>query len=133
MEGKTARTFFLAMTAYWGGFGLICTFYPKLMNLFHTADGVAATTDFSAHVWTHCGLDIISVCVLLVTLSRMPPSPTALRGAAIVGLLPATAIGYSVLATSWWSPLFLGAGLGCAAFAVWGFILASKFKARAAA
>jgi len=40
--------------------------------------------------------------------------------------LPVLAIGYSYVATPFWTPLFLVAGAGCLAFAVWGFLLAAK-------
>jgi len=54
----------------WLAFGLGTTFYPQMMQLFMSPEGIAASTPFSDHVWLHDGLDIISVCVLLFALSR---------------------------------------------------------------
>lgn len=123
------KQYFLAMMIFWLGFGLTCTFAPGLMDLFMTTEGVAVGTPYSDHVWMHGGLDILSVCVLLFALSKLPPSATSLRAAGVVGFLPAAAIVVSVATTPWWSPLFLGAALGCAAFGVLGFVLASKVHA----
>src|SRR5919107_3207029 len=120
------RTYFLSMGAYWLIFGLITTFYVRIMDLFQTAEGVAAKRAFSTHVWFHGGLDILALCVLLFALSTQPPSRTMLRAAAVVALGPTIAIAWSLVATSWWNPLFAVAGLGCFAFAVWGFLLSSR-------
>lgn len=114
------RTYFLSMGAYWLVFGLITTFYVPLMDLFQTAEGVAAKTAFSNHVWFPGGLYILSLCVVLFALSTLPPSRTMLRAAAVAALGPTIAITWSLVATSWWSPLFAVAGLGCFGFAVWG-------------
>jgi CHASE2 domain-containing sensor protein len=103
-------------------FGLITTFYVRIMDLFQTSEGVAAGTAFSDHVWFHGGLDILALCVL----STQPPSRTMLRAAALAALGPTIAIAWSLVATSWWNPLFAVAGLGCFAFAVWGFLLSSR-------
>ncbi len=74
------RTYFLSMGAYWPLFGLITTFYVRIMDLFQTSEGVAAKTAFSTHVWFHGGLDILALCVLLFALSTQPPSRTMLLG-----------------------------------------------------
>lgn len=124
------RTYFRAMAAYWLGFGLITTFFPRLMQLFMTPKGVAASTPFSDQVWLHGGLDILSVSILLFTFSLVPTSKTTLRAAAIVGLLPTGAIVYTIVATPFWSPLFLVPGIGTLAFAVWGFVLARQAAVR---
>ena len=120
------RTFFASMALFWLFFGLGTTFYPRMMQLFMTPEGIAASTAFSDHVWLHDGLDILSVSLLLLALSRLPTTRTALRLAAIVGLLPTIGIMNSVLATPYWQPLFLVPGLGCFAFAVWGFALSQQ-------
>jgi len=118
------RTYFRAMAAYWLGFGLVTTFAPGLMDLFQTPAGIAAKTEFSNHVWFHGGLDILSVSVLLVALSQLPRNRAMLWAAAVVALCPTIAIFWSLLTTPYWSLLFAGSGLGCAAFAVWGAVLA---------
>jgi hypothetical protein len=64
--------------------------------------------------------------MLLFALSTQPPSRTMLRAAALATLGPTIAIAWSLVATSWWNPLFAVAGLGCFAFAVWGFLLSSR-------
>jgi hypothetical protein len=114
------------MALFWLAFGLGTAFYPQMMQLFMTPEGVAATTSFSNHVWLHDGLDIISVCILLFALSRLPATPTSLRLSAFVGLLPVLGIANGVLMTPYWSPLFVVPGLGCFAFAVWGFALSRR-------
>ena len=86
------RTYFLLMGAYWLLFGLITTFYVRIMDLFQTSEGLAANTAFSNHVWFHGGLDILSLCVLLLALSTQPPSRTMLRAAAVAALGPTIAI-----------------------------------------
>lgn len=126
MDSKTARIYFIAMAVYWLGFGLITIFYPPLMDLFQTDTGIGAGSAFSDHVWMHAGFDILSVCALVFALSSLPPNPTALRGTAVAALGPTIAIGYSLVATPYWSPIFAGAGLGCLAFSIWGFVLAGK-------
>lgn len=120
------KTYLLAMAAYWIVFGLITTFYPALMDLFQTQEGISAKTTFSDHVWMHGGLDIISLCVVLFALSGEVVSKKILQAAAIAALMPTLAITYSLIATPYWNPLFIVAGLGCFAFVVWGFVLASK-------
>jgi nitrate reductase NapE component len=96
------------------------------MDLFQTSEGLAANTAFSNHVWFHGGLDILSLCVLLLALSTQPPSRTMLRAAAVAALGPTIAIAWSLVATSWWNPLFAVAGLGCFGFAVWGLLLSNR-------
>ena len=120
------RTYFVSMAVYWLIFGMITTFYAPLMDLFQTSEGIAAKTPFSTHVWMHGGLDILSFCVLLFALSTLPPSRTMLRAAAVAALGPTIAIVWSLLATSWWNPLFAVTGLGCFSFAVWGFLLSNR-------
>ena len=125
-QSSPHRRYFIGAAAYWLGFGLITTFYPRLMDLFQTPEGVAAKTVFSDHVWFHGGLDIISFSILLLFLSRERVSSRMLRGTSLATLMPVLAIGYSYLATPFWTPLFLVAGGGCLAFSVWGFALAAK-------
>jgi hypothetical protein len=126
MRFAESRTYFLSMGVYWLVFGLITTFYVRIMDLFQSAEGVAAKTTFSNHVWFHGGLDILALCVLLFALSTQPPSRTMLRAAALAALGPTIAIAWSLVATGWWNPLFAVAGLGCFAFAVWGFLLSNR-------
>jgi nitrate reductase NapE component len=49
-----------------------------------------------------------------------------LRAAEVAALGPTNAIVCSLVATSWWNPLFSVAGLGCFGFAVWGFLLSNR-------
>ena len=114
------------MALFWLVFGLGTTFYPRMMQLFMTPEGVAASTPFSDHVWLHDGLDIISVCLLLFALSRLPVTRTTLRIAAIVGLLPALGIANGIVATPYWEPLFIVPGVACLVFAIWGFVLSQR-------
>jgi hypothetical protein len=114
------------MAAYWFVFGLIALFAPQLMSLFQTNIGTSVRTAFSDHVWTHDGVDIIAFCIILVALASEPPSPRMLRAAALAALLPVIAIGHAILATPYWSPLFLVPGVGCLGFAIWGFMLARQ-------
>jgi hypothetical protein len=74
----------------------------------------------------HEGLDILSVCVLLVALSTVPTTKTTLRAAGIVGLAPVAAMIYTLLTTPFWSPLFLIPAAGCFGFAAYGFLLAAR-------
>jgi len=71
--------FFTAMAIFWLVFGLGTTFYPRMMQLFMTPAGIAASTAFSDQVWLHEGLDILSVCLLLAALSTVPTTKTTLR------------------------------------------------------
>ena len=126
---RPARTYLICMTLFWGVFGLITTFMPGLMDLFQTPEGIAAKTAFSDHVWRHDGLDILALCIVLFALSSTEVSPRVLRAVALAALLPTIGIFHSLATTSWWSPLFIIAGLGCFAFVVWGFLLARKIAA----
>jgi hypothetical protein len=120
------RRYFTAMAIFWLAFGLGTTFYPRMMQLFMTPAGIASSTAFSDQVWLHEGLDILSVCLLLLALSTLPTTKTALRLTATVGLMPTAAIVYTMVTTPFWTPLFLIPGLGCFAFAVYGFWLARR-------
>jgi hypothetical protein len=124
METTSSRRFFIAMAIFWLLFGLGTTFYPRMMQLFMTPAGIAASTAFSDQVWLHGGMDILSVCLLLLALSMVPANRTILRLAATVGLMPTAAIVYTMIATPFWTPLFLVPALGCFAFAAYGFWLA---------
>ena len=126
------RRFFTSMAIFWLLFGLGTTLYPRMMQLFMTPEGVAASTAFSDQLWIHEGMDILSVCLLLVALSTVSTTRTTLRLAATVGVLPTAAIVYTWLATPFWKPLFLIAGAGCFSFAAYGFWLARRFPASAA-
>ena len=121
-----AKIYFTAMAIFWAVFGLIATFYPELMNLFQTEAGISAITIYSDHIWLHDGIDILSISILLFALSRQTASRNMLRAAALVALLVASAIIYSLLTTAYWNMLFLVPGLSCLAFAIWGFMLAIK-------
>ncbi len=114
------------MAIFWLLFGLGTTFYPRMMHLFMTPAGVSASTPFSDQVWFHEGLDILSVCLLLIALSTVSATKTTLRLAETVGLLPTAAIIYTLIATPFWTPLFLVPALGCFAFAAYGFWLAGR-------
>ena len=123
---STYRRFFIAMAIFWLCFGLGTTFYPRMMQMFMTPEGIAASTPFSDQVWLHGGLDILSVCLLLLALSTGPATKTTLRLAATVGLFPVAASVYTPLATPFWTPLFLVPAAGCFGFAAWGFLLAGR-------
>jgi hypothetical protein len=123
---STYRTFFVAMALYWLGFGLGTTFYPRMMQMFMTPEGIAASTAFSDQVWLHGGLDILSISVLLLALSTVPATRTTLRAAGLVGMLPVVAMIYTLAATPFWAPLFLVPAAGCFAFGVYGFVLAGR-------
>jgi hypothetical protein len=126
MTEKRARQFLVAMVAYWLVFGLITVLDPALMDLFQTPAGVGAKTAFSSHVWMHGGFDILSVCVLVFAISRGPLSPARLRAVGVAALMPTMAIAWSLLATPYWSPLFIVAGAGCLAFAAGAFVIAGR-------
>lgn len=126
---KTSRIYLICMMVFWLIFGLITTFYPRLMELFQTEKGIQARTAFSNHIWLHDGLDIFAVCILLFSLSQQATlSPNLLRAAALASLMPAIAIAYSLIATPYWNSLFIGAGLACLAFVIWGFVLAGRYN-----
>jgi hypothetical protein len=121
-----AKLYLTCMALYWLIFGLITTFYPKLMDLFQTETGINSKTAYSDHVWRHDGFDILGLSVLLFVLSRETVSRNLLRATALVALLTTIAIISSLVTTPYWNPLFIGAGVGCFAFVVWGLILARK-------
>jgi hypothetical protein len=125
MQAK-ASTYLRAMAAFWLVFGLGTILYPRMMQLFMTPEGVAASNAFSDQVWLHGGFDILSVCILLFALSTMPITGRAVRLAAIVGLLPTIAMVYTFLTTHYWSHLFFVPAVACLAFAAYGFLLAPK-------
>lgn len=129
-NSKRTKIYFGCMCAYWLVFGLITIFYPKMMDIFQTQAGVGAKTIFSNHVWLHGGFDILALCVLLFVLAGESVSRNLLRATAVAALMPTIAIFWSLVSTSFWNPLFIGAGLGCFAFVVWGFVLAAKAPAR---
>jgi hypothetical protein len=127
MNATGHQRYLTLMAAYWIVFGLITTFYPALMDLFQTEAGVQAKSAFSNHVWRHGGLDILALVAVLLALSReRAVSANTLRGVAVAALMPTLAIAYSVVATPFWNPLFIVAGLGTLTFAVWGWVLAGS-------
>ena len=128
VKPNPAKVYFTAMAAFWLVFGLITTFYPALMNMFQSETGISAVTTYSDHIWRHDGFDIIAISVLLFALSRETASRNMVMAATVVALLVTVAIISSLLTTPYWNMLFLVPGLSCLAFAVWGFMLASKIK-----
>jgi hypothetical protein len=120
------KIYFTAMAFFWFIFGAAATFYPAVFNIFLSEQGMNSVTAYSNHIWLHDGLDILSVSVLLFVLSREATSRNILKAAAIVALLVAVAMIYSLLTTSFWNILFLIPGLGCVAFSIWGLVLATK-------
>lgn len=124
VHAKAGRLYFRALAAFYLVFGLITTFYPRLMQLFMTGRGIQATSPFSDQVWLHGGLDIFAVALLLSVLSVLPPTTLTVRAAAVVALLPTTAILYTLLTTPFWGPLFLVPAAVSLGFAVYGFTLA---------
>src|SRR5579872_1117512 len=106
-ESNVNRIYLRLLAVFYLVFGLITTFYPRLMHLFMTQRGIDASTSFSTNVWMHDGLDIISVAVLLFAISTLAPSQLVLGAAAVVAVMPVIAILYSLAATSFWSLLFL--------------------------
>src|SRR5688572_1556176 len=133
MTALNARRFLLLMVAYWLVFGLITTFSPGLMDLFQTPEGIAAKTDFSNHVWSHDGLDILAICVLVFAISRTRFTPATLRAVGAAALLPTIGIAWSLLATPYWNALFIGAGAGCLAFSLGAFWFAGRLAREAQA
>jgi len=127
-SNKATRLYLTCMGLFWLVFGLITTFYPKLMDMFQKEEGINAKTAFSNHVWSHDGLDIISLCIVLFALSLETVSRSIVRAAALAALMPTIGITYSLLTTSYWNNLFIGAALGCFAFVIWGLVLAGKMN-----
>ncbi|MEP7324268.1 MAG: hypothetical protein ABI761_20220 [Saprospiraceae bacterium] len=123
---NSTKMYFLAMAAFWFVFGMINLFYPPLMNLFQTEAGINSVTTYSNHIWLHEGFDIVSVSVLLFALSRETVSRNIIRAGAIVASLVTIVIVISIFTTPYWNMLFLVPGVCTLAFAVWGFMLASK-------
>lgn len=119
-----ARTYLRALAAFYMGFGLVTTFYPRLMQLFMTQQGIDASSPFSDQVWLHGGLDILSICILLFVFSTLPITKKTLQAAATVALLPVVAIVYTYVATPFWKPLFLLPAVIALAFSAYGFVLA---------
>jgi hypothetical protein len=128
VKPNSTKLYFTSMAAFWLIFGIITAFFPQLMNLFQTEEGISAVTTYSDHIWRHDGLDIIAISVLLYALSRENASRNMLTAAAIVASLVTLAIISSLLTTPYWNMFFLVPGVSCFAFAVWGFMLASKAK-----
>jgi hypothetical protein len=126
MPTNGIRTFLLAFVAYWLVFGLITVFFPGLMDLFQTPEGVGAKSVFSNHVWMHGGFDILSVCALVFAISRLPPTAAMMRAVGVAASMPTIAIAWSIVVTPFWSPLFIVAGAGCLAFAVGSFVIATR-------
>lgn len=120
------KKYFIAFAIYWGLFGIVTTFYPTLMNLFLSDNGIKASTEFSNHVWMHGGLDILALVIVLLALSRENLSKNTIIAIAFAALLPTIAIFYSLLFTPYWSALFIGSGLGTLLFFVWGLIIGMK-------
>ena len=125
---NSSKIYLIAMSVYWVIFGLITIFAPQLMDLFQSQEGIGAKTEFSNHVWMHDGFDIVSLCIVLFALSREKLSRNILRAVAFAALLPTLSIANSLLTTPYWNPLFIGAGLGCCVFVIWGFVLAGRMK-----
>jgi hypothetical protein len=130
-HGGNARGYLRLLAAFWLTFGLITTFVPKLMELFMTDDGKDAGTAFSDNVWLHDGLDILAVALLLFVLSTIPPTPKILRAAAVVALAPVVAIVYTLVATDFYTALFLVPAATSLAFAAYGLLLAQRRAAPA--
>ena len=128
VKPNSTKVYFIVMAVFWFVFGLITTFYPPLMNMFQTENGISAVTTYSNHIWRHDGFDIIALSVLLFALSRETVSRNILRAASVVALLVTIAIISSILTTTYWNMLFLIPGVCCFAFAVWGFMLAAKIN-----
>ena len=126
---RPTRTYLICMIIFWLVFGLITAFYPRLMDLFQTVEGVEAKTAFSNHVWLHDGLDIFAICILLFSLWQQPTlSRNQVLSAALASLMPAVGIIYSLIATPYWNPLFIAAGLACLAFVIWGVVLSRRYN-----
>jgi hypothetical protein len=125
-KSNTSKVYYISMGSFWLVFGLITIFYPKMMEMFQSENGIAAKTSFSNHVMLHDGFDIVALCIILFTLSGVVVNRKILTATALAALMPTIAIIYSLVATDFWNPAFIVAGLGCFAFVIWGFILAGK-------
>lgn len=125
-QHNSSKIYFIAMGAFWFIFGIITTFFPSLMNMFLTSEGINSTTTYSDHVWRHDGFDILSISVFFFALSRETASRNMIRAGAIVALLVTVAIFSSLLTTQYWNMLFIVPGITCLGFTIWGFRLTSK-------
>jgi len=114
------------MGAFWFIFGIITTFFPSLMNMFQTSEGISSVTTYSDHVWRHDGFDILSISILFFALSREMAGRNMIRASAVVALLVTVAIFSSLFTTQYWNMLFIVPGVTCLAFAIWGVMLSSK-------
>ena len=124
---SVARRFFIAMAAFWFVLRSRHDVLPAHDADVHDACGHRGVDAiFRSSLVAHGGLDILSVCLLLVALSTVPATKTTLRLAATVGLLPVAAMVYTLVATPFWSPLFLVPAVGCFGFAIYGFLLAGR-------
>ena len=123
----STKIYFRAYAVFWLIFGLIATFFPVVLNLFLSEQGIAATTPFSNHVWMHGGIDILSLTVVLFALSTMNNVPKIVTIAvAIAALGPTAAIFQSLFFTEFWTYLFLVTGISTLMFSIWGFLIAAK-------
>ena len=127
-KSNWAKVYLVAMSIFYLGFGMITLFYPKMMQMFQSPEGIAAGSSFANNIWMHEGLDILSVALILFVLSRNAVTPAILRTAAIVALMPFIAIVYSYFATPFWTALFFGPAVFCLIFSGWGFVLAAQKK-----
>ena len=130
-KGDQGQVYLQALAIFWLVFGLITTFYPRVMELFMTDRGRDAGSSFSRNLWLHDGLDILCVALLLLVLSTMPATRKILLAAATVSLAPVVAISYSLVATDFWSASFLIPAAAAAGFAVYGFLLARTSRPHA--
>lgn len=122
------KVFLRVVAVYYFGFAFICTFYPKLMELFQTPLGLASNSAFANHVWFHGGLDIFSLVLLIASLSIGNISARTIKTISAVLLFPAFATFYSYFSTDYWTPLFLGIGIVCIILSIWGVWLAGRLK-----
>src|SRR6185436_15828937 len=120
-QPNSTKLYFTAMGIFWLIFGIMTIFFPRLMNMFQTSEGINAVTTYSDHVWRHDGFDIVSISVLFFALSREMASRNMIRTGAIVALLVTVAIFSSLLTTQYWNMLFIVPGVTCLAFTIWGF------------
>ena len=128
-----ARNYFRVLALFWLTFGVITIFYPRFMQLFMTQRGEDASSEFADNLWLHDGLDILAVSILLLLLSTMPITQASLRAAAVVSLIPVIAIVYSVVATPFWSELFLLPAAAALGLSIWGLSLAQGLGSGSAA
>jgi hypothetical protein len=126
MKRDSAKLYYIALGIFYLGFGLVTIFYPKLVQVFQTAEGIAASTPFSDNIWRHQGLDLLSVATIVFALSSQQVSAAMLRTTAVITIMPAIAVINSCLATPYWNGLFFVPCIFCLGFTVWGFSLAAK-------